>query len=115
MLNQADQKKLSVAVERILSYMAEQKIHQVKVKHRDIYKMANLGNARVGRLAEYVDMYVFKDPATEAIYGKYIVADHEVRDGDYIMVFAKLNKGVNTLVYNHDHDTCDRKDMEAGR
>ncbi len=115
MLNQADQKKLNTAVEKILSYMVAEKIHQLKVRHRDLHKMANLGNARIGRLAEDVDMYGLKDPTTEAIYGPYMVADYEVRDGEYIMLIAKVNKGVNTLVYDEGTDVWGRKDLEAGR
>ena len=98
MLNSADQSKLRVAVEAVLTYMVQERVQQLKVSHRDLHKLANLGNARIGRLREDVDMYVLKDPNTEAIFGPYMVVDHSIKDGEYFMCFAKQQKLLNTLI-----------------
>lgn len=108
MLNSADQAKLVRAVERILSFMVNEKTQQLKVRHSDLHKMANLGNARIGQLAGDVDMYVLKNQTTIDIFGQYMVVDYEIKDGEYIMCFVKKQKLVNMLTWDTVTDTLGR-------
>lgn len=95
-MNSTDRSKLQVAVEQVLMYMAQEHIQQLKVRHSDLHKLANLGNTRFGSLKDAVDI-VLGDPHTVTTFGNWLVADYGIVRGDYMMILIKQQKLVNTL------------------
>lgn len=101
MLNSSDQAKLVAAVRLVLAFMGEERVQQLRVMHRDLHKLANLGNARVNSrsLRDDVDQ-ALADPVLLDLHGPYMVVDVGLVDGEYVMCFVKQQKLVNTLTYD---------------
>jgi hypothetical protein len=96
MLNLADQTKLEHAVVKVLMFMEQERVQQLKVKHSDLYRLSNLGNARMSAISSSVDN-ILVNTGIVTRFGTYLIADHGLVDGEYIMCFVKQQKLVNTL------------------
>lgn len=97
MLNQSDSSKLLAAVEMVLRYMVAEGLQQLKVRHKDLHKLAGLGNTRGASLRTHVDEALARDIIVKGGFGWYLLADFGTEDGESVMVFIKQQKLLNTL------------------
>lgn len=104
-MNNVDFHKLTVAVKKILTLMAKERLGQLRVSNKDLHRLANLTNTRTRSLMSHVDDILTLNGTDRDLgeYATFLVADHGITDdGEMQMVFIKQNSGLHHLVLNED-------------